>query len=299
MSQSLDDLDSIVGPPIELSDDVLKACIASGKFGPPAFDLYKEALGLACVSSSIVSGDSLEVNALHIDQAICAGLLVRISKLMGSIIKLSADTEYGETVEVINRCVIESSIDLRFLLAKNDPNLFERFVKHGLVAERELYNLIQANVDRRGGKVLEIEAGMLKSIINMCDSSGVRIEDVPQKRAAWGGSMRDKLRALNMDSAYVVLQMLPSHAIHGTWADLIRHHLLRNADGFEATLEWTRTDGKHLGPTALLVIEAVQDYLARYFDVVSVAPISERLESLKERIVRLEETRPGWEAAEE
>ena len=100
--------------------------------------------------------------------------------------------------------------------------------------------------------------------------------------------MREKLRDLNMDAGYVFLQMLPSHAIHGTWADLIRHNLLPTADGFVPNLDWTHTDGEYLGTTALLVLESVKEYLARYFDLSIAAPIYQRLESLQERVLQLE-----------
>lgn len=299
MTQSTDELDPLIGPPVEVNEKVLKACVAKNQFGPLTFDLYKEAASLVCVSSSVYTGNPISGVQFHRSQAICAGLLVRIYKFMGSIIKLTADTEYGEAVEALNRCVLESSIDLRFLLAKNDESMFDRFVTNALVAERELYDVIQENIGRRGGRILAVEADMMKSITEMCNCSGVNVEDVPRRRRAWGGSMRDKAKALNMDSGYVVLQMLPSHAIHGDWADLIRHHLLPNADGFAPNVDWTHTDGEYLCPTALLVMEAVQDYLDRYFDVGSAAPIYQRLESLRERLLRLEESRPGLEAVEE
>ena len=91
------------------------------------------------------------------DQAVCAGFLSRISKIMVSVAKLSSGEEHGEVVPILNRCILESSVDLQYLLKKNDDAVFERFVKVGLKSERELYDIIQKNITNRNGQELEIE----------------------------------------------------------------------------------------------------------------------------------------------
>ena len=91
------------------------------------------------------------------NQAVCAGFRSRISKIMVSVAKLSSGEEHGEVVPILNRCILESSVDLQYLLKKNDDSVFERFVKVGLKSERELYDIIQKNITNRNGQELEIE----------------------------------------------------------------------------------------------------------------------------------------------
>ena len=98
-----------------------------------AFDLYKEARQICSpvVSAAHVSYDG---NALRLErnQAICVGLLVRQSKLMLSVVKLSSGIEHGETVQVLNRCIVESVVNVRYLLLKDSEEVYDRFVKSQL-----------------------------------------------------------------------------------------------------------------------------------------------------------------------
>ena len=132
----------------------------------------KKLEGLVCVSSAIHFGDTADAIELKRNQAICAGLLVRVAKYMVSVVKLSADIEHGETVQALNRCIIESAVDLRYLLLKDDDEVYDRFVKTSLVAERELYDMIQGNIMAKGGGQLAIEQGMLNSIKGTCEAVG-------------------------------------------------------------------------------------------------------------------------------
>ena len=65
------------------------------------------------------------------NQAVSLGLLSRISKLMVSVVKLSSGEEHGETVQILNRCILESSVDLQYVLIRDDDKVYERFVYTG------------------------------------------------------------------------------------------------------------------------------------------------------------------------
>ena len=247
------------------------------------------------LSAREMPGPGIRVDRNH---AVCVGLLVRIFKLMMSVIKLSSGIEHGEVVQALNRCIIESAINLRYLIFRDDKEIFDRFVKGSLAAEIGLYKLIRTNVDKRGGRQLVIEQGMLQSIKDTCEQSGVKIEEVNRKAGAWGGSFRDKAEALGIGPGYVALQMIPSHAVHGTWVDLVKNHLLPKEAGFEPNFAWKKTDGELLSPVAILVLEAVRDYLNRYFDHPSADPLHRRLTSLEERLTRVESSRLDWDVVD-
>ena len=225
------------------------------------------------------------------------GLMVRMGKLMLSVLKLSGGEEHGETVVILSRCVFESSINLRYLLRKNSGQVYERFVKTGLKGERSLYDTINANIEKRGGSVLGIEARMLVSIERTCDGSGVDIEDVNPRAGGWGGSLKDKLKALEIDDDAYVIQSTGSESVHGNWSDLLRYHLSVEESGFAANLGHHGTDGKVLGPVALMALAAAREYLDESFDAEESERLRNRLDDLIERLWRVEDADPGWEAS--
>lgn len=285
-----------MGPPVEITDEMLEACRADDQFGALVYELYKEAGGLVCISSAVYFGDTADAIKLKRNQAICAGLLVRIAKYMVSAVKLSADIEHGETVHALNRCIIESTVNLRYLLLKDDDEVYDRFVKNSLVAERELYDVIQENIEERGGEQLAIEKSMLTSIEDTCEQSGIVVEEINPRPGSWGGSFRDKLTALGYDwPAYTVLERIPSHAIHGDWVDLVKYHLLSKGDGFEPNYDRLNTDGELLSPIGIFVVEAARDYLRKYFDLPDAEPLQQRLDSVQERLRRVESARQDWD----
>ncbi len=294
-----DDLDALVGPPVGVTEEMLTACRASDQFGPLVFELYKEAASLVCVSSAVHFGNAEDSIKLERNQAICAGLLVRISKYMASIAKLSADNEHGETIQALNRCIIESAVNLRYLVLKNEEEVYDRFVNYSLVAERELYDFIQANISASAGQQLHIEQNMLSSIIDTCEQSGVAVEEINPKPGSWGGSFRDKLTFLGYDwPAYTILERIPSHAIHGDWVDLFKNHLQREQDGFVPNYDRLNSDGGLLGSMGVFVVEAARDYLGRYFDSPDAEPLQMRLSNVQERLMAVESARDDWQVVE-
>ena len=229
----MDNIEELAGPPVEVTQELLEECRQKGQFGALVFELYKEAGRLVCISSATSVGHNGDEVKFGRNQSICAGLLVRIFKLMLSVAKLSAIVEHGETVQALNRCILESGINLMYLLHKDDGNVYDRFVKGSLLAERELSDMIHGSIEARGGEILGIEQNMLRSINDTFELSGVTADEVDPRAGNWGGSFRDKLTALGFDwRAYTVLERMPSHFIHGDWVDLVKNHLLPKDDGF-------------------------------------------------------------------
>ena len=297
MTELQDKLDELIGQPIRVDEEVLMACREKGEFGKLSFNLYREAAALVCVTCNSYYQTESNGMSLARNQAICAGLLSRVSRLMMSVLKLSSGTEHGETVQILNRCILESSVDLQFLLKKDDNTLYERFIETGLKGERELYDVIKYSIRQRNGRELEIEQSMLASIDRICEESGAKIEDIDPKAGSWGGSYRDRLRAIDLGGSYPILQGITSQSVHGSWSDLMRNYLLKSESGFEPKPEHTQTDGKLFGPMALFATDAATAYIRRYFDPTDIESIVERLDDLQDRLARVESSRPGWELA--
>ena len=289
------DMESHIGPPVDVTEEVLQACREKGQFLFLWVDLYKETGRLLTITSAARIGYTGDTVILERNQAICAGLLLRITKLMTSVVKLSSDIEHGEAVEVLNRCIIESIINVRYLLLKDSDTVYDKFVKNNLRPERELYDSISENISLRDGKRLAIEESMLESILTKWQSSGVTVDEINPKAGSWGGSLQDRMKALGFEGkAYTVLQGIPSHAVHGTWMDLLNNHLLRREDGFELRFDHLQTDGELLMPVALLVAEAAKEYLDKYFGRQYAEPLYNRLESIQAGLMKVATATEDW-----
>jgi hypothetical protein len=282
--------------PVQVNDEVLRQCAKKGDFGELAFELYKEAAIVLNLCAHIYTGESAEKHVLPRNQAICAGLLVRITKFMLAVVQMTSTAERGDVVMALNRSILETAVNLRFLVLKNEERFFDQFVRLSLGPERELYDAIQSNIQKRDDKkVLPIEKRMLASIDRACRLSGVKIEDVATKAGDWGGGMRERLRAMGEEDRYFAVQRLPSHAVHGTWVDLILHHLEEAPGGFIPDPTWSHSDARLLTPIAYLVLAAGEDYLRHYMgEMPELVPVYERMEDMKKRMRRAEEAHENW-----
>ena len=263
-------------------------------YGTTAFEAYKEVAGTACTVAALhrVDDDGWELN-----QAVCGALLVRVSKYMLSICKLGHGEEHGETMFALTRCVTESAINLQFLLSKNDPRYFERFIEDGLRAERELYKQIIANVSDRGGEYLGIEQNMMQSIENVFRNSQLSLDDEPKHSVSFG-NYESRLRHLGLQDLYIPLQRIGSHSIHGTWGDLVLYHLDHDGQMFHPNFGHTQTRGKLFTVPALIVAKSISAYLSAYFEPNEVEPLQTRLTQLQNALAENEYSQSDWEISD-
>ena len=293
-------VDSPVGElfdePVAVTEEVLQACSTEGACSPLAFELYKETATVVAVCSHLYVDSGREA-ALPRNQAVCAGLLVRIVKFMTAVAHLiSEDADRGDVVFALNRCITESATDVRFLAIKNDEQIFDQFVGASLSSEREFYDVIQKNIKARGGEILPIERRMLDAIDRVCRLSGVSIRDVDPRMRNWAGGLRSRLIAIGMGDGYPMLQRIPSHAVHGTWVDLVQHHLSEvNGDGFKPDPTWSHVDSRLMLPLCLLVLTAARTYAEVFFPrLPELEPLVARVDALMGRIMAVEEAHEAW-----
>jgi hypothetical protein len=182
---------------------------------------------------------------------------------------------------------------LRYLVTKHDEGVYSQFVASSLGPERELYDTINRAVEDRGA-MLPIEKRMLKSIESTCRASAVRIEDAKPKYGDWGGGLRARLKAIDLETSYLGIQRIPSHAVHGSWVDLVMNHLKEKDRRFEPDSSWRHVDARLLSPVALFVLGSVGVYFDRFLSELPEAqPLLIRTIDLHERTKALD----GWHEA--
>jgi len=219
--------------------------------------------------------------------------LVRITKFMVSIAQLTFEEDRCEVVTALSRCIAESTTNLRYLILKDDTALYDAFVLDGLRPYRESFSKVNAAIAARGGKILPIEERILGTIHSLCNSSGVKIEDVPPSGRDWGGNLRERMEALGLsEHAYVSLQRHGSHAVHGTWVDLLVYHLAERStpDGivFLPKDKFTAVDERAFGVYAHFALGAAEAYLKKFFgDEPELKFLYDRIDDLRTRIMRV------------
>ena len=205
-----------IGPPVDVKP--IHNCKTLYESGGIAFELYKEACRVVIFTAHLLDDAAVAQGGFPRNQAICAGLMVKISKFMVAVIQLSTGDARGEIVLALNRIILESAISLEFLVRSADDKYFDQFVDFSLGPERETYDQIQANIAARNGEIWPIEKRLLRSITHICAASGMKIEEVQRKHRDWGENVRERLKALGKESLYATVYRMPSHAVHGSWS---------------------------------------------------------------------------------
>jgi hypothetical protein len=115
----------------------------------------------------------------------------------------------------------------------------------------------------------------------------VTITEVNRKYGDWAGGLRERLNALGKENQYVGMQRMPSHAGHGTWVELLGNHLNHDSqsDVFSPDPTFSWVDARSLGPIAMVVLEATEPYLERFFaGIPETQLLLDRLDDLWNRI---------------
>lgn len=228
-SRAMNDPSLIPDPP-KFTDEEWRICRESKDYCPILFEWYKF-VGALCNFFASIRPDSPVVRPIDpIDYAVLIGLLNRCTRLMLSNVVLSHEGLFGETTALIDRCIFESCVKVTWLCENKSDDNFVRYLADGLKTELELKAKINANVQVRGGQVIEIEKRMLASIDRCIQSSGLSEVDIAAaKRLPDLASMIDGLGHDRI--MYIVGQKIGSHHVHGTWPSLRMHYLEENDEG--------------------------------------------------------------------
>jgi len=211
----------------------LAAATSEEPFAREAFECLTELAQSVAVTASIVPLDENgQPRGLTRDEAIVSGLMVRCMKLQFGL--LSATSE--QKMELLNlsiRSVVETAVNLRYLLEFGTSEVFERFVRYSLRTDKKLYEQIHADIAARGHEI-PFERRIIDGVERAFEAAGVKLEAV-DAAARWNwsaGGVWGRFEALGMRDLYVPLFGTQSHYLHGNWHDLWAYHLTSREDGF-------------------------------------------------------------------
>lgn len=193
------------------------------------------------------------------DEAVLKGHLVRMAKLMRSLVRMISDEHGGDLQMPISRMFLDSASTLAYLLDDpDDPVRFDAYVSHSLSAEQNLLREVYKNVEDRGGVWMPIEDRMVKSISRTFSEAGVEPKTLPHHRKAGWPSAYERLKLLG-PAAYTAYQM-GSGSIHGAWHD-IRSQTTRTEDGYDIRFDADAVRPQPLLLMSLVTTTVVRDYL--------------------------------------
>jgi hypothetical protein len=194
------------------------------------FEWYKH-VGQATILVASIRPESpglRKIPAVH--YSILVGLLNRCARLMLSNTRLSCTGRYGETTRLIDRCIVESAVKAMWLAQGLEPDRFTRFLADSTRSDLALEREIESRIQARKGAVWPIESRMLGSIARTLDLTGLDRDTLSQAKRM--PDMRSVMLEVGLDErAYIGMQRMGSHAVHGTWSDLVHCYLEPDPSG--------------------------------------------------------------------
>ena len=192
------------------------------------------------------------------EEAIVGGNLVRLIKLSISYLENVCNGK-TEICLILNRCIAETYINLKFILVNGEENVKRNYIKNSLITEKELWEVIKTNVSERSEEALNIEKRMQKSIENSFETSDFEIDDV--NRSSKWKSIKNRAEAIAGDQFYTIFYGIGSHAVHGNWQDILTNNLNKFEDGFKLNLNWYRPRPQMMDAAIVFNADILRTYL--------------------------------------
>jgi hypothetical protein len=235
-------------------------------FDRVAADLLDALSAAVLEGAELLPTDDQEIRSWTHDEAICAGLVVRCSKLLRAYAAHFREQEF-EICNYLMRGISESLVNLRFLLGFGTPEILQRFRAISFRGDKQMLVRIQDEIEARSGLVLPIEERIRAAIERRLEQAGVKLDEVPDAgRVNWGGTDKEKVEALGIEDLYSALFVGPSAYVHGTWHELVIYHLSATAEGgFEPDTAFAAVRPQSALALCRLTCEALGEYLSLRF----------------------------------
>lgn len=232
-----------------------------------AFEVYKS-LGINIVTLISLEEKSEKFKSLSssLEFKIIKGHLLKVASLSKSILYLTSENKFSETISLIQRVQFETIINARYLIVKNDPAVFKSYVKSSLSPEKELWIRIQDNIAKREGRELAIEVSMLRSIAKFCRLGNVSIEELNPKFSAWSPNFYEKCKMFGLEDNVAGIYGIGSHGIHSSFVDIMYNYLQENENGIiEAKYSHNAPEENHLTMTGVFITQLCSDFASYAF----------------------------------
>src|SRR5262245_26043549 len=155
---------------VDVDLDKVAAFTTEEKFTNLAVSLMIEVASYSCVAANTL-GTSTSWDR---DHAAVGGNMVRLYKLLDSFLDQTCRRR-DEIAWILGRLIFETAVNIRYLIVNFSKELIDSYVMRALRQERRVFDLLQANISRRGPPLLPIEDRMLKSIDRAARAVGISL----------------------------------------------------------------------------------------------------------------------------
>lgn len=245
----------------EISEEQWQKARVNDDFSYIAFEVFKH-LGMSIIKLANLyeNSDEHKLKAQTIEYKILQGHLMKVSRMYHSIIHLTVENKFLESIFILQRALFETLINARYLIKQKDTNLFDNYIQKSLAPERELWNIIQSNIVQRGGDIEKIEASMMNSITKTCSLAGKSITDIDPRFSSWGPTFYKKCEELGLDKLHNPIYAIGSHCIHTSFVDLVKFYLKEENGVLEIKSEHNIPQEAHMTVTGMIAVLLCQEF---------------------------------------
>lgn len=202
--------------------------------------------------------------ALNRQEAVVYALMLRSIKLFQSYMELICKRR-GEAAKVILRSILETLVNMQYLVIKNSQELFEEYIRYSLATEKKMLGIIQGKIEVRGKKI-PIENRMINSILNSFINSGYSADEIliDTKNNKWRKiTLREKLKEFHSKESYDFLFGETHHSVHGNWQSLLFEDLKYNNEdqSYELIFEHSNPRPQHVLATIIMLCSAAEYFI--------------------------------------
>jgi hypothetical protein len=135
----------------EVDPEKIKSFTTEDQFMDLGVELFKE---ISIITSILVctyrmGEDNRTRDWWKRDEAILGGLMVRLNKLQLAFLDQICNHK-AEIAFLLHRSIVETIINLKYLMSKKDEETYTEYVKDSLKQEKRLLSLITSNIQERG-----------------------------------------------------------------------------------------------------------------------------------------------------
>lgn len=226
------------------------------QFMDASVELLKQTIELLWILIRIgYCDENGEPKEISKDDAVVAGNINRFIKLNTSFLQNICEGKI-EIASILSRCIGETYVNVKYLLSNSEERVIRNYIKYSLITEKELWNKIKENVEKKGGKTEHIEFRMNESIKRNFDKSDFELDEV--SRSSKWKSISKRADEVAGDEFYSIFYGISSHSIHGNWQDILTYHLTNSGNGFKLNLKWNGAQPQLIDATVLMNLDLIE-----------------------------------------
>ncbi len=204
------------------------------------------------ITACVVPTEGIDKKAMPI----IMGHMVRLAKLYDTLILLVVEKR-DEMAMILQRSLVETIINLKFIIANGSPEYYEKYRKASLAYEKKYWEeLNDLPIPQR------LKDKIQSRITETIESAGYTMDQIDWSDRNWGMPLYKKAEQVNLIELYEFGFRTGSHYTHGTWHDLEFQHLTKTDDGnYEPELRYSNSKPQIITGPTFIVIEIAIEYL--------------------------------------